>query len=100
MFQVCIAYFFVIFGIKHFMKNRAPFDLTLPLNIWNAALAIFSITGTFMLYPEFVGTIRSKGFQGMHIALYQIPNRSVRPFLSQWLYVAKLVFYAVLYLRF
>lgn len=66
-FQASFAYFCVIFGIKYVMRNRAPFDLTLPLNIWNALLAIFSIIGTIMLFPEFAGTIRNNGFQGLSL---------------------------------
>lgn len=48
------------------MQNRAPFELTLPLNIWNALLAVFSILGTVMLFPEFISTIYNKGFQASY----------------------------------
>ena len=47
------------------MRNKQPFDLFLPLNIWNALLAAFSIAGTVIMLPEFVATVRSNGFQGM-----------------------------------
>ncbi|VDM96249.1 unnamed protein product [Thelazia callipaeda] len=69
--QACLAYFFVIFGLKYIvMRNRPPFDLTLPLNIWNGLLALFSIVGTAMLFPEFIGTIRNNGFQASYCKVY------------------------------
>lgn len=69
--QACFAYFLVIFGIKYVvMRNRAPFNLTLPLNIWNALLALFSIMGTVMLFPEFIGTIQNNGFQASYCKVY------------------------------
>ncbi|CAD6198131.1 unnamed protein product [Caenorhabditis auriculariae] len=54
-FWISMAYIVVIFSIKAYMKNVKPFDLTGPLNAWNAALAIFStlgslITGYGLLY--------------------------------------------------
>ncbi|MCP9265663.1 Elongation of very long chain fatty acids protein [Dirofilaria immitis] len=67
----CFAYVFVIFGIKYvIMRNREPFDLTLPLNIWNAILALFSIMGTIMLFPEFIGTIQNNGLQASYCKVY------------------------------
>lgn len=51
------------------MRDREPFDLYLPLNIWNALLAAFSIAGTMTLLPEFVHTVRSKGFKGILLIL-------------------------------
>lgn len=65
------------------MRNRAPFDLTLPLNIWNALLALFSIVGTVMLFPEFIGTIQNNGFQGFFIMILIIqPLRALKIFTS------------------
>ena len=56
-----LLYVVVVFGTKFFMRNRQPFDLFIPLNAWNFFLAVFSITGTVMLTPEFFETV-NKGF--------------------------------------
>ncbi|VDD91484.1 unnamed protein product [Enterobius vermicularis] len=68
--KIAIAYIIVIFGTKRFMRDREPFDLYLPLNIWNALLAAFSIAGTMTLLPEFVHTVRSKGFKASYCNVY------------------------------
>lgn len=36
---LCVAYVVVIFGIKHFMKDRKPFDLQFPLFWWYVHVA-------------------------------------------------------------
>ncbi|VDN59292.1 unnamed protein product [Dracunculus medinensis] len=64
--QSSLLYIFFIFGIKYVMQNREPFKLSLPLNIWNAFLALFSICGTFMLLPEFMETLRERGFRASY----------------------------------
>uniref|UniRef100_A0A914UXE6 Elongation of very long chain fatty acids protein n=1 Tax=Plectus sambesii TaxID=2011161 RepID=A0A914UXE6_9BILA len=63
MFVVKLAAFYVvtIFSIKYFMRDRKPFDLQLPLNAWNAFLALFSVLGTLLLTPTFFGEIFNKG---------------------------------------
>ncbi|KAF8360903.1 hypothetical protein PRIPAC_87826, partial [Pristionchus pacificus] len=83
--QASIAYFFLIFGIKLFMKNRIPeamkmrrkvsspfrepFDLQRPLNIWNAILALFSTLGFLFMAPDFFGTLWSGGFRATYCNL-------------------------------
>jgi len=64
--QAAFAYVILIFSIKRFMKNREPFQLTIPLNIWNFLLAAFSIMGTIKLTPEFVETISQLGLTGSY----------------------------------
>jgi len=64
--QVSVAYVVVIFTIKWLMRNREPFQLTVPLNIWNFLLAAFSIIGTIKLSPEFFGTIEDLGLTGSY----------------------------------
>uniref|UniRef100_A0AC35U6S5 Elongation of very long chain fatty acids protein n=1 Tax=Rhabditophanes sp. KR3021 TaxID=114890 RepID=A0AC35U6S5_9BILA len=59
--QLSCFYVVVVFGIKFLMRNRQPFTLTVPLNIWNFILAAFSIMGTIQLTSEFFGTIASNG---------------------------------------
>lgn len=63
-FQASILYMVVVFGTKWFMRNRQPFQLTIPLNIWNFILAAFSIAGAVKMTPEFFGTIANKGIVG------------------------------------
>lgn len=60
--QAMIAYFVTIFSIKFFMRNREPFNLQLPLNIWNSILAVFSIAGAYFLAEEFFTSL-FKGFR-------------------------------------
>lgn len=64
--QASLVYVILIFSIKRIMKNRQPFELTLPLNIWNFILAVFSIAGTIKMSPEFFGTINKLGLQGSY----------------------------------
>jgi hypothetical protein len=54
------------------MKNREPFSLFVPLNVWNFILAVFSITGTLKLTREFFSTVYNYGFQGIMIISYSI----------------------------
>ncbi|GMS81890.1 hypothetical protein PENTCL1PPCAC_4064, partial [Pristionchus entomophagus] len=68
--QCCITYFFLIFGIKFFMRNREPFDLQRPLNAWNMILAIFSTAGAIFMAPDFFGVLRNKGFRGSYCDTY------------------------------
>ncbi|GMS95626.1 hypothetical protein PENTCL1PPCAC_17801, partial [Pristionchus entomophagus] len=67
--QASIAYFFLIFGIKLFMKNREPFDLQRPLNAWNLFLAVFSTGGAIFMAPDFFGVLWNKGFRGSYCDL-------------------------------
>ncbi|KAI6175402.1 Elongation of very long chain fatty acids protein [Aphelenchoides bicaudatus] len=61
--QISLAYVFVVFGTKYLMRNRQPFGLFVPLNLWNFLLAVFSIVGTIKLTPEFFSTVYNQGFQ-------------------------------------
>uniref|UniRef100_A0A0K0DS22 Elongation of very long chain fatty acids protein n=1 Tax=Strongyloides stercoralis TaxID=6248 RepID=A0A0K0DS22_STRER len=64
--QLSFLYVVTIFSIKFIMRSRQPFQLTLPLNIWNAILSIFSITGTLMLTGEFFSTVQERGIYGSY----------------------------------
>ncbi|CAD5219702.1 unnamed protein product [Bursaphelenchus okinawaensis] len=59
--QLSILYVFVVFGTKFFMRNRQPFNLFVPLNLWNLFLAVFSIVGTIKMTPEFLNTVLGRG---------------------------------------
>uniref|UniRef100_A0A915NNJ3 Elongation of very long chain fatty acids protein n=1 Tax=Meloidogyne floridensis TaxID=298350 RepID=A0A915NNJ3_9BILA len=64
--QLCILYVLVVFGTRHFMRNREPFSLFVPLNVWNLFLAIFSTMGAFKLSYEFFETILTNGLQSSY----------------------------------
>ena len=55
-FWLSMVYVVVIFGIKYAMTNRKPFNIKLPLQLWNLWLALFSIVGSLVtsvaLYRE------------------------------------------------
>lgn len=60
------AYVAFIYIGRWYMRNREPFELKNPLILWNAALAIFSITGTARTMPEFVSSVQKNGFAGSY----------------------------------
>ncbi|EYC04371.1 hypothetical protein Y032_0088g2165 [Ancylostoma ceylanicum] len=68
--QLSILYVVVVFGLKYLMRNRQPFSLFVPLNIWNFILAAFSIVGMLKLTPEFWNTFFNKGFQNSYCYAY------------------------------
>ncbi|KAK6024818.1 GNS1/SUR4 family protein [Ostertagia ostertagi] len=68
--QASILYVLVVFGTKFLMRNRQPFSLFVPLNIWNFTLAAFSIMGMIKLTPEFWSTVFDKGFQNSYCFAY------------------------------
>uniref|UniRef100_A0A0N5A846 Elongation of very long chain fatty acids protein n=1 Tax=Syphacia muris TaxID=451379 RepID=A0A0N5A846_9BILA len=80
----------VIFGTKRFMRDRRPFDLHLPLNIWNALLAAFSIAGTMTLLPEFVSVVRAKGFIASYCNVYGFTRGAVGYW--NWLFIISKLF--------
>jgi hypothetical protein len=45
------------------MKDRQPFDLTLPLAAWNAGLSLFSFIGMFRTVPFLVGSILAHPYE-------------------------------------
>uniref|UniRef100_A0A914Z3Z7 Elongation of very long chain fatty acids protein n=1 Tax=Panagrolaimus superbus TaxID=310955 RepID=A0A914Z3Z7_9BILA len=72
--QVSILYVLVIFGTKFFMRNREPFQLTLPLNIWNFFLSSFSILGTWKLSSDYFQTIANYGIVNSFCRNYNFTN--------------------------
>lgn len=61
-FYWSLGYLLVIFGLKAWMRNRAPFNLRRLLQLWNVALATFSIMGTIRVWPEMAYIFKSHGF--------------------------------------
>lgn len=61
-FYFMIVYLAVIFSIKHLMRNRKQFELKLPLTLWNAALTVFSMLGTYHTLPDLTKTVVNESF--------------------------------------
>lgn len=58
-----VVYLSMIYFGQKIMANREPLKLKGPLVVWNSALAIFSILGFARVFPEFLYTWRTFGFQ-------------------------------------
>ncbi|PAV77481.1 hypothetical protein WR25_17421 [Diploscapter pachys] len=55
-------YLIVIFGTRYIMRNREPFSLFIPLNMWNFLMAGFSIITTLNILPELFFKIINHGY--------------------------------------
>ena len=53
---------FIYFG-RSLMEKRERYELRLPLILWNAALALFSIWGMIRCVPEMIYGLQTKGLQ-------------------------------------
>ncbi|CAI5449465.1 unnamed protein product [Caenorhabditis angaria] len=84
-FWISMAYVVVIFSTKAFMANRKPFDLTGPLNLWNAWLAIFSTLGSIATSIGLLHEIFSRGFTASYIHIGDFYNGTSGLF--TWLFV-------------
>jgi len=74
----CVAAYVVsIFSIKYIMSNKKPFDLTTPLIVWNAILAVFSIVGFVRMAPTFVRAIQQKGVQHTYTEIGELQTDKV-----------------------
>lgn len=60
-FWLSMIYVVVIFGIKALMTNRKPFNIKLPLQLWNLWLAAFSIGGSIVTSIALYQEIRKYG---------------------------------------
>ncbi|ODN05584.1 Elongation of very long chain fatty acids protein 6 [Orchesella cincta] len=49
---ICVAYLLMIFGGRKYMENRRPFNLQIPLALWNLGFAVFSVMGLWRCTPE------------------------------------------------
>lgn len=61
-FYLSIVYLIVIFSIRYLMRDRKPFELKLPLTLWNFALTIFSALGTYHTLPDLTDTVVNESF--------------------------------------
>ncbi len=58
-----ILYIVAVHLGQHIMKTRQKFDLRRGLVSWSFVLAAFSIVGTIRVWPEFIYTFKTYGFQ-------------------------------------
>lgn len=57
-------YLLTIGGLRHWMANRKPFNLRIPLILWNTSLAIFSIVGALQCGSNAFWVFKDNGFIG------------------------------------
>ncbi|KAF8376125.1 hypothetical protein PRIPAC_82554 [Pristionchus pacificus] len=62
--QAVVLYVVTIFSIKHFMKDREPLKLQLPVLIWNFSIAILSGLCAAVMTEEYFESTFNKGFNG------------------------------------
>ncbi|NXJ77390.1 ELOV6 protein, partial [Trogon melanurus] len=58
-----VAYLILIFGIQHFMKERAAYKLRLPLMLWSFSLALLSAVGALRIGKQMSFLLSTKGFK-------------------------------------
>ncbi|RNF07094.1 fatty acid elongase [Trypanosoma rangeli] len=59
----CVLYVVLVFCVPtHVMKNREPFNLRVPLIIWNLALCLFSVCGTVSCVNNMIYLYLDRGF--------------------------------------
>ncbi|NWR49812.1 ELOV6 protein, partial [Regulus satrapa] len=56
-------YIILIFGIQHFMKERRPFNLRVPLVLWSFSLAVFSFIAASRVWKQMAFLLLTKGFK-------------------------------------
>ncbi|KAF1330337.1 Elongation of very long chain fatty acids protein, partial [Globisporangium splendens] len=58
---LCACYAVMCFGGRWLMKDRKPFNLQIPLALWNLALSVFSFMGAIRTVPFLLNTIYRRG---------------------------------------
>uniref|UniRef100_K3X8B3 Elongation of fatty acids protein n=1 Tax=Globisporangium ultimum (strain ATCC 200006 / CBS 805.95 / DAOM BR144) TaxID=431595 RepID=K3X8B3_GLOUD len=58
---LCACYAVMCFGGRWLMKDRKPFNLQIPLALWNLALSMFSFMGAIRTVPFLLNTIYRRG---------------------------------------
>lgn len=58
---ICGVYFVLCFAGRAFMEKRKPFDLRIPLALWNLLLAVFSFIGSLRTLPFLANTVYQRG---------------------------------------
>ncbi|VDD97023.1 unnamed protein product [Enterobius vermicularis] len=67
---IAIAYALGVHLLQKYQEHRKPRQLRIPLCLWNASLAIFSIFATFRFGEEFFYTVGGHPFR--HTVCYSI----------------------------
>jgi len=67
--HLALAYCVLVFAGRWLMRDRAKFDMRLPLIMWNVFLAAFSLLGSVRVLPEFVDALMNHGVK------YSVCNR-------------------------
>uniref|UniRef100_A0A8B9DJV0 Elongation of very long chain fatty acids protein n=1 Tax=Anser cygnoides TaxID=8845 RepID=A0A8B9DJV0_ANSCY len=62
-FFFAAAYVMLIFGTRHFMKERRGYKLRAPLTLWSLGLALFSAIGTHRSWKYMASITSSMGFK-------------------------------------
>jgi len=57
----CALYVVIIFGLKFYLRNRAPFEIRVPQMYWNLFLAVFSICGALRMVPYALAFVWNEG---------------------------------------
>ncbi|NXS28160.1 ELOV6 protein, partial [Pomatostomus ruficeps] len=76
-------YLVLIFGIQHFMKERRPFNLRVPLTLWSFSLTLFSFIAACRVWKQMAFLLLTKGFK------QSVCSRSfyVHPVSKLWMYL-------------
>jgi len=59
---ISMIYVCTTFMLKSKMESKEPFRLRKSLALWNIALSIFSMTGTYFMLPELLDAIFNHSF--------------------------------------
>ena len=85
-------YVSLVFLGKHYMKDRPRFELRVPLAMWSAGLAIFSIMGMFRSLPEFLYLLLNFGYrESVCNPAYTYLAKGATPFWSYLFIASKLM---------
>ncbi|NXU36631.1 ELOV6 protein, partial [Drymodes brunneopygia] len=82
-FTFSAIYVILIFGIQHFMKERRPFNLRVPLALWSFSLTLFSFVAACRIWKHMAFLLLTKGFK------QSLCSRSfyVHPVSKLWIYL-------------
>ncbi|NWW08877.1 ELOV6 protein, partial [Oreocharis arfaki] len=62
-FIISFIYLILVFGIQHFMKERRPFSLRVPLTLWSFSLTLFSFIAACRVWKQMSFLLLTKGFK-------------------------------------
>ncbi|CAJ0580914.1 unnamed protein product, partial [Mesorhabditis spiculigera] len=86
---ISVVYFILIKGIQYLLTNRKPFDLKIPLVLWNGALAVFSIAGFLRFGEDLFDTMKTR--PAYEWVCYSCHPKDVAAFWSLMFALSKLV---------